>query len=60
MSGFEAIGLVIAGLQLCFAFVVVLSLPLAAKRGNATAGTLFVILALATVIWITRSVLWQQ
>lgn len=57
---FEATGLIIAGLQLFFAFIVVLSLPTAAKRGSAAAGTLFVILALATVIWITRSVLWQQ
>lgn len=55
----DATGLVIAGLQLFFAFIVVLSLPVAAKRGSSTAGTLFVILALATVIWITRSVLWQ-
>ena len=57
---FEVTGLIIAALQLFFAFIVVLSLPLAAKRGSATAGTLFVILALATVVWITRSVLWQQ
>jgi hypothetical protein len=57
---FETTGLIIAALQLFFAFIVVLSLPTAAKRGSATAGTLFVILALATVVWITRSVLWQQ
>ena len=55
----DATGLVIAGLQMLFGFVVFLSLPVAAKRGSSTAGTLFVILALATVIWITRSVLWQ-
>ncbi len=56
----DTTGLIIAGLQLFFALIVVLSLPVAAKRGSATAGTLFVILAFATVIWITRSVLWQQ
>ena len=56
----DTTGLIIAGLQLFFAFIVILSLPTAAKRGGATAGTLFVILAFATVIWITRSVLWQQ
>lgn len=56
----EATGLILAGLQMFFAIIVVLSLPTAAKRGSATAGTLFVILAFATVIWITRSVLWQQ
>jgi len=51
---------VIAGLQLFFALIVGLSLPVAAKRGGAAAGTIFIILAFATIIWITRSVLWQQ
>ncbi len=50
----------IAGLQLFFALIVGLTLPVAAKRGGAAAGTIFLILAFATVIWIVRSVLWQQ
>ena len=56
----DAVGLVIAGLQLFFALIVGLTLPVAAKRGGAAAGTIFIILAFATIIWITRSVLWQQ
>jgi hypothetical protein len=56
----DSVGLVIAGLQLFFALIVGLSLPTAAKRGGAAAGTIFIILAFATIIWITRSVLWQQ
>lgn len=56
----DAVGLIIAGLQLFFVIIVSLSLPVAAKRGGAAAGTIFIILAIATVIWITRSVLWQQ
>ena len=56
----DAVGLVIAGLQLFFVIIVSLSLPVAAKRGGAAAGTIFIILAFATIIWITRSVLWQQ
>ena len=56
----DSVGLVIAGLQLFFALIVGLSLPVAARRGGAAAGTIFLILAFATIIWITRSVLWQQ
>ena len=56
----DSVGLVIAGLQLFFALIVGLSLPVAARRGGAAAGTIFIILAFATIIWITRSVLWQQ
>ena len=50
----------IAGLQLFFAIIVAMTLPVAARRGGAAAGTIFLILAFATIIWITRSVLWQQ
>ena len=56
----DTVGLIIAGLQLFFVIIVSLSLPVAAKRGGAAAGTIFIILAFATVIWIVRSVLWQQ
>jgi uncharacterized protein with PQ loop repeat len=56
----DAVGLVIAGLQLFFAIIAAMTLPVAAKRGGAAAGTIFIILAFATIIWITRSVLWQQ
>ena len=56
----DTVGLIIAGLQLFFVIIVSLSLPVAAKRGGAAAGTIFIILAFATIIWITRSVLWQQ
>jgi len=51
---------VIAGLQLFFAIIVAMTLPVAARRGGAAAGAIFLILAFATIIWITRSVLWQQ
>ncbi len=55
----ETTGLIIAGLQLFFGLIVLMTLPTATKRGSGTAGTLFVMLAFATIIWITRSVLWQ-
>jgi len=60
MNGFELFGLLIAVVHLFFAFIVAVSLQEAARRGNAAAGTIYVILALATVIWIARQVLWQQ
>jgi len=60
MKGFELLWLIIAAMHLFLGFVVAASLQQAARRGTAAASTLYVILALATVIWITRSVLWQQ
>ena len=60
MTGWETIGLIVAALHLVLAFFVAVSLGAAAKRGSAAAGTIYLILAFATIIWITRSVLWQQ
>lgn len=52
---FEFIGLTIAAAHLTLAFLVAVSLPEAKRRGSATAGTIYLAVALATVIWITRS-----
>ena len=59
MSGFDSIGLLIAVAHLVFAFLIAASLPKASRRGAAAASTIYLILAFATIIWITRSVLWQ-
>lgn len=59
MNGFELLGLIIALMHLFLGFVVAASLQQAARRGTAAPSTLYVILALATVVWITRQVLWQ-
>ena len=59
MNAFEVFGILIAAIHLLLAFLVAVSLSEAARRGNAAAGTIYVILAIATVIWITRQVLWQ-
>lgn len=59
MLTFDAIGLLIAVAHLLFAFIVAASLPQASRRGGAAAGTIYLILAFATIIWITRQVLWQ-
>ncbi len=60
LNSFEVFGLFIATAHLFLAFVVAVTLKEAARRGSAAAGTIYVILALATVVWITRQVLWQQ
>jgi hypothetical protein len=60
MSGWDSIGVVIAAAHLVMALLVAVSLPEASRRGSATAGTLYLMLALATIVWITRSTLWQQ
>jgi hypothetical protein len=52
---FEVIGLTIAAAHLTLAFLVALSLPEAKRRGSAGAGSIYIAVALATVIWITRS-----
>lgn len=59
MTGWEIIGLIVAALHLVLSFFVAVSLGATAKRGGATAGTIYLILAFATIIWITRSVMWQ-
>lgn len=60
MTGWEAVGVIIACAHLLMAFLVAVSLPEASRRGSGAAGTLYLMLALATIVWMTRSVLWQQ
>jgi hypothetical protein len=60
MSGWDSIGVVIAGAHLVMALLVAVSLPEASRRGSSAAGTLYLMLALATIVWIARSTLWQQ
>jgi len=52
---FEFIGLLIAASHLTLAFLVAATLPEAKRRGTAAAGTIYIGLAIATIIWITRS-----
>ena len=54
MSAFDAIGVVLMLLHSTLVFLVVVSLPEAARRGNAAAGTIYAVVGLATVIWIWR------
>ena len=60
MSAWDSVGVVIAAAHLLLAFLVAVSLPESARRGSAVAGTIYLILAVATIVWMTRSVLWNQ
>jgi hypothetical protein len=60
MSGWDSVGVVIAAAHLLMALLVAVSLPEASRRGSGAAGTLYLVLALATIVWIVRSTLWQQ
>ena len=53
---FEFIGLLIAAAHLTLAFLVAATLPEAKRRGTAVAGTIYIAVAIATVVWITRSI----
>ena len=60
MTAWEMVGAIIAFAQLVIAFLVAASLPKVSKAGAGAAATIYLIVALASVIWITRSAMWQQ
>ena len=59
MSSWAVIGAILAASHLVMALLVALSLPEATRRGSGGAGTLYLVLAVATIVWIVRSILWQ-
>jgi hypothetical protein len=50
----------IATLNLMLAFLIAASLPKVSKAGGAAAATIYLMVAIATVVWIARSAMWQQ
>jgi hypothetical protein len=60
MTAWEMVGAIIAFAQLVIAFLVAASLPKVSKAGAGAAATIYLIVAFASVIWITRSAMWQQ
>jgi hypothetical protein len=60
MTAWETVGAIIAFAQLVIAFLVAASLPKVSKAGAGVAATIYLIVAFASVIWITRSAMWQQ
>lgn len=60
MSAWQTIGAFIAFAQLILAFLIAASLPKTSKAGGAGAATIYLIVAIATVVWMARSAMWQQ
>lgn len=60
MSAWDSIGALIAGLNLMLAFLIAASLPKVSKAGGAAAATIYLMVAIASVVWIARSAMWQQ
>ena len=60
MSPWDSLGVFIAGLNLMLAFLIAATLPKMSKNGGGGAATIYLIVAIATVVWIARSAMWQQ
>jgi hypothetical protein len=50
----------IAAFHFVLALLICVSLPEIKRRGNSTAAILYLMLAFATVVWVSRSVQWPQ
>ena len=59
MSGFAALGVMLAILQAGLAILVLLSMPSASKRGSGGVAALYAVVGFATVVWMIRAALWQ-
>jgi len=60
MSGWDSIGVLIAGLNLMLAFLIAASIPKVSKAGGGAAASIYLMVAIASVVWIARSAMWQQ
>jgi hypothetical protein len=60
MSPWDSLGVFIAALNLMLAFLIAASLPKVSNNGATGAATIYLIVAIATVVWIARSAMWQQ
>ena len=60
MSAWDSIGALIAGLNLMLAFLIAASIPKVSKAGGGAAATIYLMVAIASVVWIARSAMWQQ
>ena len=60
MSGWEGIGVILGFANIVLAFLIAAALPRTSKAGGGAAATIYLVVALATIVWIVRSALWQQ
>lgn len=57
---FAGIGIVIVVMHACLALLVALSLKEAARRGSIAAGTVYLLVAIATIAWIWKAAEWLR
>ena len=60
MSGWDSIGVILGCANIVLAFLIAGALPKTSKAGGGAAATIYLVVALASAIWIARSALWQQ
>ena len=60
MSSWNTVGGILCIANLILALLMAAALPKSSKAGGAAAATIYLVVALASAIWIARSALWQQ
>lgn len=60
MSGWDVIGVTLGFTNIVLAFLIAAALPKTSNAGGAAAATIYLVVALASAIWIARSALWPQ
>jgi len=57
---FAGVGLIIVAMHAILALLVALSLKEAARRGSIAAGTIYLVVAMATIAWIWKASEWLR
>lgn len=57
---FAGVGLILSLIHAFLALLVILSIGEARKRGSATAGSIYLIVAVATIAWIWKAAEWLR
>jgi len=60
LSSWDTVGGILCIANLILALLITAALPKSSKAGGAAAATIYLVVALASAIWIARSALWQQ
>lgn len=57
---FAGVGIIILAMHAILALLVALSIKEAARRGSAAAGTLYLLVAMATIAWMWKATEWLR
>jgi len=60
LSSWDTVGGILCIANLILALLMTAALPKSSKAGGTAAATIYLVVALASAIWIARSALWQQ